>query len=97
MAIRSFADKATERFFITGHLGPGLGWVSVRNVVKRKLDMLHYAYNLSDLKSPPGNRLETLKGKLAGRHSIRINDQWRVVFEWTADGPSRVSVTDYHS
>ena len=58
--------------------------------------MVHYAFKLSDLRSPPGNRLETLKGPLAGRHSIRINDQWRVVFEWTAEGPSQVCVTDYH-
>jgi proteic killer suppression protein len=58
--------------------------------------MVHYAFKLSDLRSPPGNRLETLKGRLDGSYSIRINDQWRVVFEWTADGPSRVRVTDYH-
>ena len=58
--------------------------------------MLHYAFKLSDLRSPPGNRLEALKGKLDGYYSIRINDQWRVVFEWTAQGPSPVRVTDYH-
>ena len=96
MAIRSFADGATERFFITGHVAPGLGWASVNGVVKRKLDMLHYAFKLSDLRSPPGNRLEALRGRLDGCHSIRINDRWRVVFEWTAEGPSRVRVTDYH-
>ena len=58
--------------------------------------MLHYAFKLSDLRSPPGNRLEALKGRLDGRHSVRVNDQWRVVFEWTTEGPSRVKVTDYH-
>jgi len=58
--------------------------------------MVHYAFKLSDLRSPPGNRLEALKGRLDGYYSIRINDQWRVVFEWTAQGPSRVRVTDYH-
>ena len=58
--------------------------------------MLHYAFKLSDLRSPPGNRLEALKGKLDGCYSIRINDQWRVVFEWTGEGPSRVRVADYH-
>ena len=58
--------------------------------------MVHYAFKLSDLKSPPGNRLEALKGRLGGSYSIRINEQWRVVFEWTADGPSRVRVIDYH-
>jgi proteic killer suppression protein len=96
VAIRSFGDKAAERFFITGRVAPGLGWASVRGVVKRKLDMLHYAFKLSDLRSPPGNRLEALKGRLDGRHSVRVNDQWRVVFEWTTEGPSRVKVTDYH-
>ncbi len=58
--------------------------------------MVHYAFKLSDLRSPPGNRLEALKGRLEGSHSIRINGQWRIVFEWSADGPSRVRVTDYH-
>jgi proteic killer suppression protein len=96
VAIRTFADRATERFFITGRVASGLGWVSVREVVKRKLDMLHYASRLSDLRSPPGNKLEALAGRLKGYYSIRINDQWRVVFERSADGPSRVRVTDYH-
>lgn len=58
--------------------------------------MLHYAANLSDLRSPPGNRLEVLRGRLRGLHSIRINDQWRLVFQWTAEGPARVQITDYH-
>jgi len=96
VAIRSFADRATEKFFTTGRTATGLGWTSARKVVKRKLDMLHYAFKLSDLRSPPGNRLEALRGKLMGCYSIRINDQWRVVFEWTPEGPSRVRVTDYH-
>lgn len=58
--------------------------------------MLDYAQTLDDLQSPPGNRLERLKGPLAGRHSIRINDQWRVVFRWTAAGPTDVDILDYH-
>lgn len=58
--------------------------------------MLHYAFKLSDLRSPPGNRLEALKGRLEGSYSIRINDQWRVVFAWTTEGPSRVRIEDYH-
>jgi proteic killer suppression protein len=58
--------------------------------------MLHYAAHLSDLRSSPGNRLEALKGELASLHSIRVNDQWRIVFEWTPEGPARVRVTDYH-
>jgi proteic killer suppression protein len=96
VAIRSFADRATEKFFVSGRIGSGVGWASVRDVAKRKLDMLHYAVTLSDLRSPPGNRLEALRGRLRGLHSIRINDQWRVAFEWTAEGPARVKVTDYH-
>jgi len=58
--------------------------------------MLDYAVVLADLASPPGNRLEPLKGRLAGFHSIRINDQWRVVFRWTASGPAAVDIRDYH-
>jgi proteic killer suppression protein len=58
--------------------------------------MLHYASNLQDLKSPPANRLEGLTGDLKGRYSIRVNDQWRVVFKWTAEGPTEVEVLDYH-
>ena len=58
--------------------------------------MLNNAERLDDLKSPPGNRLEALKGKLAGRHSIRVNDQWRIVFRWTESGPDEVEVIDYH-
>jgi proteic killer suppression protein len=96
VAIQSFADKATERFFITGRADAGQGWASIHKVVKRKLDMLHYAFRLADLKSPPGNRLEALKGRLQGHYSIRINEQWRVVFQWSESGPSRVRVTDYH-
>ena len=96
MAIRSFGDRATERFFLEGRVAAGAGWVAVRRVVRRKLDMLHYATTLSDLRSQPGNRLEPLKGDLAGFHSIRVNDPWWIVFEWTAEGPTRVRVSDYH-
>jgi proteic killer suppression protein len=81
---------------MTGRMLQGSGWASVSNVVRRKLDMIHYALRLSDLRRPPGNRLEALKGRLEGSHSIRINDQRRVVFEWTPEGPSRVRVTDCH-
>lgn len=58
--------------------------------------MVDYAETLTDLASPPGNRLEALKGDLAGFHSIRINAQWRVVFRWTASGPAEVDIRDYH-
>jgi proteic killer suppression protein len=68
----------------------------VAGVAARKLDLLDFAETLSDLASPPGNRLEALRGDHAGFHSIRINDQWRVLFRWTDAGPSRVDIVDYH-
>ena len=96
MAIQSFADKATEEFFLVGRVATKVGWSPVRRVVKRKLDMLHYAFKLADLRMPPVNRLEALRGKLKAYHSIRVNDQWRIVFQWTAQGPCCVKVVDYH-
>ena len=96
MAIRSFADPAVERFFREGALARGLGWADRAKVVARKLDMLDYADVLSDLLSPPGNRLEALRGDLRGFHSIRVNDRWRIVFRWTPSGPADVDVRDYH-
>ena len=65
----------------------GVGWANAAKVATRKLDMLDYAAVLTDLASPPGNRPEALKGDLRGFHSIRINDQWRIVFRWTDSGP----------
>ncbi len=96
MAICSFSDQATEQFFLTGKAQKGTSWIAVKSVVKRKLDMVHYAEVLEDLKAPPGNRLEALSGSLRGYHSIRVNDQWRIVFKWTASGPAEVQVCDYH-
>ncbi len=69
---------------------------SIRRVACRKLDLLNAAVELGDLRSPPGNRLEALRGDLAGLHSIRINGQWRVVFRWTRSGPAEVTIVDYH-
>lgn len=65
-------------------------------LARRKLVMVNNAGRLEDLKSPPGNRLEALKGELTGKHSIRINDQWRIVFRWTASGADEVEIVDYH-
>ncbi|MCB0411929.1 MAG: type II toxin-antitoxin system RelE/ParE family toxin [Bdellovibrionales bacterium] len=96
MAIFSFSDSATEHFFETGKISKGAGWSTIKSVVRRKLDMIHYANILEDLKSPPGSRLEALVGNLRGYHSIRVNDQWRIVFKWTASGPAEVQVCDYH-
>ncbi len=96
MAIRSFTHPAVEGFYFDGKVPRRAGWARVAGVVARKLDMVHYAHRLDDLRSPPGNRLEALRGDLAGFHSIRVNDQWRVVFRWMAEGPEDVDVTDYH-
>jgi proteic killer suppression protein len=65
-------------------------------VAGRKLLQLDSAHELRDLKSPPGNRLEALRGNRAGQHSIRINDQFRICFEWTEQGPTSVEIVDYH-
>jgi proteic killer suppression protein len=96
MAIQSFADRATEDFYYTGRVPRKVGWSDIASVVRRKLDVLHYANDLRDLRSPPANRLEALKGDLRGHHSIRINDRWRVVFRWTATGAQAVRIADYH-
>jgi toxin HigB-1 len=96
MAIESFVRPELEGFFITGQIPRWAGWSRVARVAKRKLDMLAYAHKLDDLRAPPANRLESLKGNLAGFHSIRINDQWRVVFRWGDAGPTEVDIVDYH-
>jgi len=71
-------------------------FVNIEAVAMRKLAMLNRASKLDDLQVPPGNRLEALKGNLAGLHSIRVNDQYRVCFRWTPDGPEDVEIVDYH-
>ena len=100
VAIQSFSDKSTKDFFFNTNkankVRKGIKWRNLDKVVKRKLDMLHYATCLDDLKSPPKNFLEALKGDLSGFYSIRVNDQWRVVFRWTKDGPKEVRILDYH-
>jgi len=96
MAIQGFASEVVETFFRQGRLGRRVRWSGVAKVVARKLDMLDYAVQLADLASPPGNRLELLKGDLAGLHSIRVNDQWRITFRWTSSGPADVDIRDYH-
>ena len=66
------------------------------SVARRKLDQLNQAHSIEDLRSPPRNRLEALKGDRKGQHSIRINDQYRVCFRWTDAGPTDVEIVDYH-
>jgi proteic killer suppression protein len=68
----------------------------MRRTALRKLAVLDAAVNLNDLRAPPGNRLEALKGDRKGQHSIRINDQWRICFTWTRTGPEHVQIVDYH-
>ena len=96
MAIQSFGDKATETFYLSGSVPKSAGWRAVAKIAARKLDMIRYAKVLDDLKAPPNNRLEKLKRDLIGLHGIRINDQWRIVFQWTPSGPSKVKIVDYH-
>jgi toxin HigB-1 len=96
VAIQSFADIDAQVFFENGKVQKGVGWENVAKVTKRKLDMIHYAGRLEDLRSPPGNRLEILHGDLSGWHSVRINDQWRIIFRWLEAGPSQVKIVDYH-
>ena len=96
MAIQSFSDKSTKAFFESGKTPKKAKWQSVAKVALRKLDMLDYASKLSDLKSPPNNQLEALKRDLRGYSSIRINDQWRLIFRWTDSGPTEVKIMDYH-
>lgn len=69
---------------------------NLRRIAQRKLQYLNAAARLADLSRPPGNRLEALKGNLKGNYSIRINDQWRILFTWEEGGPSMVRVDDYH-
>ena len=96
--IVSFANQATEDIFDgkrskqASKACPASLW----KIAYRKLDQLNQAEHLKDLRSPPGNRLEKLKGDRSGQHSIRINDQYRVCFTWTKQGPTQVEVTDYH-
>jgi toxin HigB-1 len=94
MAIRSFRSTLTETI-AQGRAAKGFPADLVRPAV-RKLVMLDSAVLLDDLRSPPGNRLEALKGDRAGRYSIRINDQWRIVFRWSDGGADEVEIVDYH-
>lgn len=91
--VRGFKDKKTERFFAGEMVREFSGF---RKAAERKLTMLDNASDLKDLLSPPGNRLEMLKGDRTGQHSIRINEQWRICFVWKADGPYEVEIADYH-
>lgn len=96
--IGSYADSATEDVF------NGVNSAEARRacpsslwpVARRKLDQLDSAVTLEDLRVPPGNRLEALKGSRQGQHSIRINERYRVCFAWSSKGPEQVEIVDYH-
>ena len=92
--IRSFRDRRTEALFAVDHGSPA--WRTFERVARRKLLMLDAAARLDDLRSPPNNRLEALKGNRAGQYSIRINDQYRVCFEWRQGDAYVVEIVDYH-
>lgn len=92
--IRSFRNRETESPFAGGQGKPA--WNAFERVARRKLLMLQAAVKLHDLRSPPNNRLEALRGDRRGQHSIRINDQYRVCFEWRDEGAYLVEIVDYH-
>ena len=91
--IQSFATRETAELFRTGR---SRRFGAISRVALRKLIQMNQARILGDLAVPPGNRLEALRGNLSGLHSIRINDQWRIIFRWTNEGPDQVAVADYH-
>jgi proteic killer suppression protein len=91
--IRSFRCDETRAIY-EGQRSKRFG--NTQNVIERKLVMLSAATTLDDLRSPPANRLEALKGDRVGQHSVRINDPFRICFRWTSSGPEDVEVVDYH-
>ena len=91
--IQSFADPETELLF---REEKNRRYASIARAALRKLIQLNQAGSLKDLAVPPGNRLEPLQGKRKGEHSIRINQQWRLVFVWGSRGPEQVEIEDYH-
>jgi proteic killer suppression protein len=91
--IQSFKDADTKKLYETGS---NKRWAAIQTVARRKLDQIEASINLSDLRFPPGNRLEALKRDRTGQHSIRINDQYRICFIWKEDGAHLVEIADYH-
>ena len=92
--IGSFADKETERIW-NGEVSRYLP-IQIQAVARRKLRMLNAAQRLDDLRIPPSNRLEILRGKRSGQYSIRINNQWRICFVWRNGQCASVEIVDYH-
>ena len=92
--IKSFRDRRTEDLFNNGD--GDRKWASFKRVARRKLLMVHAATSLNDLKAPPNNKLEALTRDRKGQHAIRINDQYRICFEWKDGHPHKVEIVDYH-
>lgn len=92
--IRSFADPETER--VWHEQGSRRLPQQIQQRALNKLALLHRARRMEDLRIPPGNRLEALRGDRAGQHSIRVNDQWRICFRWVAGDAFDVEICDYH-
>jgi proteic killer suppression protein len=93
VTIKNFKCKETQALFQGERVRR---WVNVERPALRKLEQLDWSLVLDDLRVPPGNQLEALKGNRKGQHSIRVNDQWRVCFVWTPEGPKDVEIVDYH-
>ena len=96
--IQTFADFGTQDIFngIGSRRARAVCPVSLWPICRRKLDQLAVAHVITDLRAPPANRLEALKGSRKGQFSIRINDQFRLCFRWTEQGPAEVQIVDYH-
>ena len=92
--IQSFGARNTQEIW-EGKRTSGLP-DEIQHIARRKLRMLNNAQNIHDLRIPPANRLEKLSGKLKGFYSIRINDQWRIIFKWSAGNATEVRILDYH-
>lgn len=92
--IRTFGSKQTEQIW-NGEVVRKLP-IAIQETARRKLRMINNAQHITDLRIPPANRLEKLSGGLKGFHSIRINDQWRIIFKWQGGNASEVEIMDYH-
>lgn len=92
--IKTFGDEESLKIW-SGYRSRKLP-SSIQEVARRKLRMINNATNLTDLKIPPANRLEKLKGNLSKYHSIRINDQWRIIFQWINNNAYEIKIVDYH-
>ena len=93
MSIKSLRCEDTQALFEEQRVKK---WINIERVALRIIEQLDWSAVLEDLRVPPGNRLEALKGNRKGQHSIRINKQWRVCFIWTAEGATNVEIVDYH-